>query len=253
MVLGAVCAGVKSEKKFVEGWMLEYISFARRSYHDARSLQEAFIQRRIEGKDGDKIIFCEHPAVLTLGKRTTEKEREQIISGSLKDECEIVPVLRGGQATYHGPGQLVIYPVIKLPDYRLGVKRFVLGSLEVIADTLAEFGIKTKMDLVTTGLYCCRGKDLAKIAFSGLQIIHGVTNHGFSLNVRCNLEIFSRFNPCGNSRLLVTDMESCGAKGEISLESLSKKIFSRYVIWLTTQYIGNWQKENLNLINVSIS
>lgn len=134
------------------------------------------------------LIGLEHESVITLGKR----------GDPVHDVFAIqIPVLktdRGGQATLHSPGQLVIYPVLNLRKYKLGVKDFVKLCLEATEKTLTDYGVSTKYSQ-GAGL----DTDQGKIAFLGLRIDQGISRHGISLNVCNDLSLFSAIRPCGCS------------------------------------------------------
>lgn len=168
-------------------------------YTEARELQETWIDKRIAGEIGDRIICCEHPSVITLGRRSSEKEFAEC-SVLVRDlGAEIYKVSRGGEATFHGPGQLIIYPIINLKKSKLGVSKFVENGLKAIENSIKEIGINARGQLKPAGVWVNSSHygDWAKIASVGLEFRRGVSNHGFSLNCACDLRPFFRFTPCG--------------------------------------------------------
>jgi lipoyl(octanoyl) transferase len=136
------------------------------------------------------IIGLEHPAVVTLGYRASA-------SDEIYDSCKLplVRIGRGGLATVHAEGQLVIYPVLNLRELGLGVRDYVMLLLETIKELLARYQVDSFVDEKAVGLYTEKGK----IAFCGIQIKNGVTQHGLSLNVNNDLKLFSEIRSCGVS------------------------------------------------------
>ncbi|MEV6630816.1 lipoyl(octanoyl) transferase LipB [Actinoplanes sp. NPDC051470] len=155
-------------------------------------------QRRIhaevaEGNQPDTILLLEHPSVLTAGKRTEPADRPI-------DGTPVVEVDRGGKITWHGPGQLVGYPILKLPD-PIDVVAYVRRTEQMLIDVCAEFGVAaTRVDIKgRSGVWVLaddRGPD-RKIAAIGIRVARGVTQHGFAINCDCDLSNYDRFVPCG--------------------------------------------------------
>jgi len=144
------------------------------------------------------IIGLEHPAVLTLGYRA-DLVQEVRPSNNLP----IVKISRGGLATIHSEGQLVIYPVINLRELNLGARDYVLLLLKTTQQLLKNFNIESFIDKKAIGLYTKNGK----IAFCGIQIKNGISQHGLSLNVRNDLTLFSLIRSCGIEK---TEFDSLG-------------------------------------------
>ena len=170
-------------------------------YAAGRQLQDSLVKNRLDGEIGDCFIFCEHPPVITLGKRSTAAD---LPGGPVSWEnrgIEIQRVDRGGGTTFHGPGQLVIYPVVSVQQ--MGVRRFVEAVFSAVASYLAGLGINSAFRKDAVGLWVGQ----AKIASAGLRIVHGVTNHGFSLNVAVDTGIFSEFVACGIKHITATSIE----------------------------------------------
>jgi lipoyl(octanoyl) transferase len=183
-----------------------YLGLAQ--YIDVRELQNKLVAMRIDDSLNDVWIFCEHPDVITIGKRTSAAERSALGLLAADLGMETYEVDRGGEATYHGPGQLICYPIVDLRARGFGVKGFVSKSLDGIAEFLQGYGIRVISELEQAGVWVesINEESRQKIASVGLRIQKGVTNHGFSINIQCNLDVFSRFNPCGLSGLNVTSV-----------------------------------------------
>jgi lipoyl(octanoyl) transferase len=148
----------------------------------------------------DEIWFTEHPPVFTLGLNAS---RDHLIAPG---DILVIQVDRGGQVTYHGPGQLMIYPLIDLKRAGLGVRDLVTALEQTVIDLVAEYGIEASSRKDAPGVYV-EGR---KIASVGLRVRRGASYHGMALNIDVDLEPFSRINPCGFSDLEVTDLRAIG-------------------------------------------
>ena len=159
-----------------------------------RRMQEFTEQRNAETTD--ELWLVEHPPVFTLGKAA--KHEHLLNTGDI----QVIQIDRGGQVTYHGPGQLVLYTMIDLQRKNLGVRALVTLLEQAIISTLAIFGVDAIARSDAPGVYV----DGSKIAAVGLRIRKGRSFHGLSLNLDMDLEPFSRINPCGYSGLKVTQL-----------------------------------------------
>jgi lipoyl(octanoyl) transferase len=161
-------------------------------YQEAWDLQRAFAGAVSQGAIPDTVIFLEHPPVVTLGRRTDEQELH-VPEGA---EVEIVETDRGGKSTYHGPGQLVCYPIFDLQRHGKDVKKFVRDLEEALIRTLAPLGVEaTRMDGLT-GVWLERPP--RKIASIGVHISRWVTTHGYALNVDLDPAPFTQWiTACG--------------------------------------------------------
>jgi lipoyl(octanoyl) transferase len=148
----------------------------------------------------DEIWFTEHPPVFTLGLNAS---RDHLLTPG---DIPVIQVDRGGQVTYHGPGQLMIYPLIDLKRARLGVRDLVTALEQTVIDLVAKHGIEAASRKDAPGVYV----DGRKIASVGLRVRRGASYHGMALNIEVDLEPFSRINPCGFSDLEVTDLATLG-------------------------------------------
>lgn len=144
----------------------------------------------------DEIWFVEHPPVYTLGMNA---KPEHVLAAG---EIEVVQIDRGGQVTYHGPGQLVIYPLLDLRRHALGVRELVVALENAVIDYLAQFGVTASGSREAPGVYV----DGRKLASVGLRIRRGASYHGMSFNVSMDLEPFERINVCGYPGLQVTQL-----------------------------------------------
>jgi lipoyl(octanoyl) transferase len=148
----------------------------------------------------DEIWFTEHPPVFTLGLNAS---RDHLLTPG---DIPVIQVDRGGQVTYHGPGQLMIYPLIDLKRARLGVRDLVTALEQTVVDLVADYGIEAASRKDAPGVYV----EERKIAAVGLRVRRGASYHGMALNIDVDLEPFSRINPCGFSDLEVTNLTTLG-------------------------------------------
>ena len=144
----------------------------------------------------DELWLVEHPPVFTLGQ--AGKPEHVLAAGDI----EVIPVDRGGQVTYHGPGQIVAYPLVDLRRTRLGVRELVQRIEQALIDTLAHWSIAAERRCGAPGVYV----GAAKIAALGLRVRRGCSFHGLAFNIAMDLEPFARINPCGYAGLAVTQM-----------------------------------------------
>ena len=161
------------------------------------------MQRWVECRDAesaDELWLLEHPPVFTLGQSA---RREHLLAPG---EIPVVAVDRGGQVTYHGPGQLVVYVLIDLNRLGLGVRALVGGLETAIIDMVGEWGIHAHARREAPGVYV----GAAKLASVGLRIRRGISYHGLALNVDMDLGPFSRINPCGQPGLATVDLKRLG-------------------------------------------
>jgi lipoyl(octanoyl) transferase len=192
-------------------------------YQQGLSLQRAELEIVEKGLCDISILGFEHQPVITLGKRAqvTEDISHTLEEISLKG-IEILEVPRGGHATLHSPGQLVIYPVVNLNRYKLGVRRYVELLLVVLQSELEQLGIKAKQICGMPGLYTEAGK----IAFVGIQVQKGIASHGIAINISNDLNLFSNIRSCGKNQETFDSLQNHGVKISLSelFESFSKKM-----------------------------
>ena len=148
----------------------------------------------------DEIWFLEHPPVFTLGLNAS---RAHLLAPG---EIPVVQVDRGGQVTYHGPGQLVVYPLIDLSRARLGIRGFVMALERAVIELAAQFGIAAECRRDAPGVYVS-GRKLASV---GVRVRRGASYHGLAVNVALDLEPFARINPCGYAGLEMTQLSALG-------------------------------------------
>ena len=180
-----------------------------RDYQVVWDSMRAFTNARTAGS-ADEFWLVQHPAVYTLGQ--AGKPEHVISAGS-------IPVInsdRGGQVTFHGPGQIVLYCLLDLRRLRIGVRSMVAFLEDAVIAALAEHGLGAQRRVGAPGVYVGE----AKIAALGLRVRNGCTYHGVALNVRMDLEPFSRINPCGMAGLQVTSLSEQGIAVDVDTQGL---------------------------------
>ena len=168
-------------------------------YQEAWQLQRSVHERVANNTEANTLILVEHPSVFTAGRRTDLLERPT-------DGTPVIDVDRGGRITWHGPGQLVGYPIIKLAK-RNEVVGFVRQLEEALIKTIAEFGLSGTQISGKTGVWLKDESGERKVAAIGVRVAKGVTMHGFALNVCPDLSFFDRIVPCGMPEAITTSMQ----------------------------------------------
>ena len=174
-------------------------SLGRREYEPLWRKMQQFTDQRSQTTP-DEIWFTEHPPVFTLGLNAS---REHLLAPG---DIPVIQIDRGGQVTYHGPGQLMIYPLIDLKRAKLGVRDLVTALEQTIVDLAASFDLDATARADAPGVYVA-GRKLASV---GLRVRRSASYHGMALNVDVDLAPFSRINPCGFSGLELTDLKRLG-------------------------------------------
>ncbi len=175
----------------------------RIDYEAGVALQRLVWELRVKNEIEDSLILCEHPPVITLGRRADRRNLLATESELERRGIRVYQVERGGDITYHGPGQLLGYPIFKLESGLLGVRRFVELVESALIRALGEFGIKAETRPKVVGVWAGE----KKIASLGIAVQEGVTFHGFALNIGRDLSGFQLINPCGLSSRIMTSME----------------------------------------------
>jgi lipoyl(octanoyl) transferase len=169
-------------------------------YEAAWQLQRQFHNEVADGKRPNTLLLLEHPPIFTAGRRTLDSERPL-------DGSKVIDVDRGGKITFHGPGQIVGYPIIKLRD-SFDVVGFVRELENSLIEVCREFGISAERYCERSGVWLRDEKGDRKIAAIGIRVARGVTMHGFALNVNPDLTFYEKIIPCGIPDAGVTSMEN---------------------------------------------
>jgi lipoyl(octanoyl) transferase len=212
-------------------------------YKKTWAYQEVLMQRVIAQKLAKKtdtnlesnnyLLFVEHPHVYTLGKSGDEQNLLLNYIQLQAADASFFHTDRGGDITYHGPGQLVGYPIFDLENFGIGLRKYIFLLEEAIIHSLAEYGLNGARDEKATGVWLDAGTPMArKICAIGVKSSRFVTMHGFALNINTNLSYFQHINPCGFTDRGVTSLEKeLGAKQDF--EEVKKLVHDKIVVSFT--------------------
>jgi lipoate-protein ligase B len=171
-------------------------------YEHALKLQQALVQARTEGKIPDVVLLLQHPPVFTIGRFRGEKDIVVPPERLTQEGIAVFHTNRGGGITYHGPGQLVGYPILNLKEHKLGVREYIWKLEAVIINLLFALDIQGHRFARFPGVWV----DEQKICSIGIHVSRGITMHGFALNVNNDLQYFEYINPCGIHRKVMTSL-----------------------------------------------
>ena len=231
--------------------MIHVVQLGRVSYAEGLELQERLVAERKADTIGDTLLLLEHPPVITLGRNAKQQNVVASPEELSRRGVELFECNRGGDVTYHGPGQLVGYPIFNILHMqpKLGAVDFVRRIEEVLIRACADFGIPTRRVQGMTGVWTDTGSSQlttanqrptteAKIAALGIHISRGVTSHGFALNVNTDLRNFQLIVPCGIADKPVTSIARELGR-EVEFDSVAKvvvcqfgSVFHSQVLWL---------------------
>jgi len=166
--------------------ILDVLRVGRMPYADAYEMQKGLVERRVADEVRDTLMLTEHDPVVTVGRKTPKESIEGV-------GVPVFEIERGGEATYHGPGQVVGYPVIKLGEGRRDLHRYLRDLEQVAIGVLAEFDVEGRREEGLTGVWVGD----KKVCSIGVAVRRWVTYHGFALNVHTDLSGFESFKPCG--------------------------------------------------------
>jgi lipoyl(octanoyl) transferase len=233
--------------------ILNLLHLGRVDYTTGLDLQKQLVEARHENRIGNTLLLLEHPPVLTLGRNS---DRSNILA---TDEflayrgVEVHEINRGGDVTYHGPGQLVGYPVLDLRSFTLGGRR--IGAVdyvrlleEVLIRSLGDFAVPAQRIFGRTGVWTIAGGSVQekKVAAIGVHISRGITSHGFALNVTTELRDFELIVPCGISDRAVTSLELEATADamvptmENAINAVARqfgRVFEHQVLWLESDQL----------------
>ena len=189
------------------------------AYDEVWNLQKEIQAQRIAGESEDTLLLVEHEPVYTLGKNADKNHLLQ----HYPDNIQIFQIERGGDITFHGPGQLVGYPILDLHNYKKSVSWYMRSLEQVIINTLQKYGIKGEQKEDLTGVWI---KD-KKIAAFGVRISRWVTMHGFALNVNTDMQYYEGIIPCGILEYGVTSMEKL-LNHEVNMKDVKNTLISSF-------------------------
>ncbi len=193
-------------------------------YLRAHKLQLESVTKQLSGEEESEVVYItEHPPVFTLGRQGNTASLIRSKADILADGVDIIHTERGGDVTYHGPGQLVVYPIINLRKRKLSVSDFINILEDIMLLTLVYFKVAATRDGRNRGVWVGDNK----IGSVGIRVRHGVTYHGLALNVNLSLEHFQWIKPCGLQGVGVTSIER-ELDRPIDMENV-KKIMKQYI------------------------
>jgi len=213
--------------------MMKFTNWGCIEYAEAWEKQKALFDARVQAKANvnnlqDVAVFCEHPHVYTLGK-SGDQENLLVSNQALKDKgVSFFKTDRGGDITYHGPGQIVAYPILDLEHYNIGLRQFIYNLEEAVILFLSDFGVKSERLKGATGVWL----DIAipgrtrKICAIGVKSSRFITMHGLALNINTDLSYYSFINPCGFIDKGVTSLEVETGKKQ-DLENCQQLLFQK--------------------------
>ena len=220
--------------------VLKYCDLGLIDYQEAWDIQKHIFEKRYQDKIADVLFLLEHPHTYTLGKVADKNHLIGSDEFLKKNKISIYDIDRGGDITYHGPGQIVGYPIINLNEWQKDTHKYLRSLEEVLIKVCEEYGLKAERNPKYTGVWV---KD-KKIAAIGIKVSRWITMHGFAFNVNTNLDLFQGIIPCGINDKDVTSLEKelGGRIDLLKIKSLIKNAFMK---------IFNYKSvENLNLEEV---
>ncbi len=211
----------------------KFIDLGRKGYREVWETQEQLLEevktKKMSGEERENyLLFVEHEHVYTLGKSGDEANMLVDFMQLQAKHAEFIKVDRGGDITYHGPGQLVVYPILDLECLQLGVKEYVNRLEEIVIQTIAEYNIKGERMAGATGVWIDSAeRNARKICAIGVKCSRYVTMHGFALNVNTDLNYFNYIHPCGFVDKGVTSIEKeCG--GPVEMEKVKETVLKKF-------------------------
>ena len=207
-----------------------------------RSLFDALCRKKLEKSFAEDeprgtILIVEHPAVYTLGKSGDEQNMLCTEEYLRSLGAEFYHIDRGGDITFHGPGQLVCYPILDLDAIGLGVRRYIEALEQSVIDLAAEYGIEAHRSQGASGVWVTQGTHLVKLCAVGVRASHGVTMHGLAMNVATDLNWFHLINPCG-----FTDRGVCSLSTLCGREVTMEEVKPKFIHYLTKNLNVKYKK-----------
>jgi lipoate-protein ligase B len=210
------------------------VDLGRRAYRDCWELQRWLVRERQAGRIPDTLLFVEHPATYTVGRAGSPEHVLASPETLEKLGAELIETDRGGDVTFHGPGQLVGYPILSLADWRKDVHLYLRCLEESLILALRSYGIEAYREPGLTGVWHPGGK----LAAIGVRVSRWVTSHGFALNVATDLDYFKHIVPCGIVERKVSSMEDilgepvAPSRVEREVAERFADVFTRELTWV---------------------
>lgn len=209
---------------------LQVVDLGVADYRETWETQQRLFDRRLSGAIGDVLLLCEHPNTYTIGKNGVDNVSRHLRLN--QDELAtygigVFEIDRGGDITYHGPGQIVGYPILNLNDHYRDVHRYLRDLEEVILRTLGEYGITAKRIPDITGVWIDSPRGPEKICAIGVKVTRWITMHGFAFNVNTNLDFFGGIVPCGITDKGVTSLQKLMGR-EVALGEVKERLVAHF-------------------------
>ena len=196
--------------------LIQIQDLKRKNFLDTLRMQERLRNRVLKNRSDNYLILVEHDHVYTLGKNADS-------NNILNNSCEIIQTQRGGDVTYHGPGQLVAYPIINLKQRKIGVKNYISMIEKLISNILIDYGLEPQIPIKDTGVWI----EDQKIASIGIHVTRGVTLHGLAINVNTDLSYFDNIISCGIKGVKMTSMDKELGK-KIRMNDIKKSLITHF-------------------------
>ncbi len=230
----------------MENKILTYCDLGFIDYKETWDLQQVIHSKRVVGEIEDTFFLLEHPNTYTLGK-TAQKENLIGTEDYLKqNQISVYDIDRGGDITYHGPGQIVGYPIIDLNNWYKDTHKYLRALEEVIIKTCGDYGLECGRNEKHTGVWIGD----KKIAAIGIKVSRWITMHGFAFNVNTDLSLFNGIIPCGIQDKSVTSLSN-ELKKEIDINEVNEKLLKYFALLFNYTEVKMAQKEELVQTNIS--
>ena len=203
--------------------ILTYYNPGLVDYQEAWDLQKHIFNLRVNGEIGDTLFLLEHPHTYTLGKVAQKSNLIGNENFLKKNNISVYDIDRGGDITYHGPGQIVGYPIINLEEWKKDAHKYLRALEEVIMKTCIEYGLNPHRDSKYTGVWI----ENKKIAAIGIKVSRWITMHGFAFNVNTNLKMFKGIVPCGIIDKDVTSLKN-ELKQDVSIDEVKISLLNNF-------------------------
>ncbi|MDP3149100.1 MAG: lipoyl(octanoyl) transferase LipB [Ignavibacteria bacterium] len=223
--------------------LLTYCNLNFIGYEEAWEFQHELLQLRKEKKITDVFLLLEHPHTYTLGKTADKKNLVGSKEYLEENKISVFEIDRGGDITYHGPGQIVGYPIINLNEWHNDTHKYLRALEEVIILTCKEYGLETGRNPKYTGVWI----ENRKIAAIGIKISNWISMHGFAFNINTDLQLFNGIIPCGITDKEVTSLEKELGK-EVSIEEVKEKLLKHFIEVFQYGTIETVQKDKFILL-----
>ena len=226
--------------------ILNYCDLNNIDYQEAWDLQKEILEMRVDEKINDILFLLEHPHTYTLGKVADKRNLIGSVDYLMQNKISVFDIDRGGDITYHGPGQIVGYPIIDLKKWKQDTHRYLRSLEEVIIKTCSEYGLKGVRDSKYTGVWVGD----KKIAAIGIKVSRWVTMHGFAFNINTDLDFFSGIIPCGIVDKGVTSLKNELSKS-IDISEVKEKLVDNFKNIFEYEDVTAISKDELMVVNFS--